>query len=61
MLTAEPNAGVRSVGHHRMPVLLTGEGQYARWLDPEIVERGPLEDGALTFYRARGAGGSGIQ
>jgi putative SOS response-associated peptidase YedK len=68
MLTREPNAEVRGVGHHRMPVLLMSEEQYARWLDPEIVERGPLEelmrpaaDGALAFYRARGEGGSGIQ
>jgi hypothetical protein len=38
MLTTERNAEVRSVGHHRMPVLLTSREQYARWLDPEIVE-----------------------
>jgi putative SOS response-associated peptidase YedK len=43
MLTTEPNAEVRSVGHHRMPVLLTSEAEYAAWLNPEIVERGPLE------------------
>jgi putative SOS response-associated peptidase YedK len=43
MLTTEPNAEVRSVGHHRMPVLRTSEAEYAAWLNPEIVERGPLE------------------
>jgi putative SOS response-associated peptidase YedK len=43
MLTTEPNAEVRGVGHHRMPVLLTSEAEYAAWLNPEIVERGPLE------------------
>jgi putative SOS response-associated peptidase YedK len=48
---------VQSVGHHRMPVLLTNEEEYRRWLDPEIVERGPLEelirpmpDGTLEHY-----------
>ncbi len=30
MLTTEPHAEVRGVGHHRMPVLLTGEEQYER-------------------------------
>jgi putative SOS response-associated peptidase YedK len=43
LLTIEPDAKVRSVGHHRMPVLLTSEAEYAAWLNPEIVERGPLE------------------
>ena len=32
-----------------MPVLLTREEEYARWLDPEIVERGPLEELFATF------------
>jgi hypothetical protein len=52
---------VRSVGHHRMPVLLTSEAEYAAWLNPEIVERGPLEalmrplaDGVLECYPAGG-------
>jgi putative SOS response-associated peptidase YedK len=60
MLTTEPNAEVRGAGHHRMPVLLTSEEQYARWLDPEIVERGPLEelmrplgDGVLACHADR--------
>jgi hypothetical protein len=42
-----------------MLVLLTGEKQFARWLSPEIVERGPLEelmrpmkDGALDQHFA---------
>jgi hypothetical protein len=26
-----------------MPVLLTSEAEYAAWLNPEVVERGPLE------------------
>ncbi len=43
LLTTEPNELVRSVGHHRMPVLLTSEDAYAAWLDPEVVERGSLE------------------
>ncbi len=44
LLTTEPNEEIRSVGHHRMPVILQSEAEYERWLDPEIVERGPLED-----------------
>jgi len=59
MLTTEPNAEVRSVGHHRMPVLLTSEAEYAAWLNPEFVERGPLEglmrplaDGVLQVAKA---------
>ena len=54
MLTTEPNEEVRGVGHHRMPVILRTEAEYARWLDPEITTRAPLEglmepleDGAL--------------
>ena len=60
LLTTEPNAEVRSVGHHRMPVLLTSKKDYQRWLDPEIVERAPLEelmrpkaDGELELYPAQ--------
>jgi len=34
---------VQAVGHNRMPVMLTKQEKYARWLYPEIVERGPLE------------------
>ncbi len=55
MLTTEPNEEVRGVGHHRMPVILRTEAEYARWLDPEITTQGPLEglmkpleDGALV-------------
>jgi putative SOS response-associated peptidase YedK len=43
LLTTDPNAAVESVGHTRMPVVLTSEEQYARWLNPEVTERGPLE------------------
>jgi putative SOS response-associated peptidase YedK len=44
LLTTEPNDAVRSVGHNRMPVVLVGEDQYARWLNPEITERPDLEE-----------------
>jgi putative SOS response-associated peptidase YedK len=44
LLTTEPNEAVQSVGHNRMPVVLVGEEQYARWLNPEIVDRAPLEE-----------------
>jgi transposase len=35
---------VAAVGHNRMPVLLVNEDQYSLWLNPDIVEREPLED-----------------
>lgn len=35
LLTTEPNELVRSVGHHRMPVLLSDETSYTAWLNPE--------------------------
>src|SRR5690606_8635478 len=44
LLTTEPNEEVRGVKHHRMPVILQSEAEYARWLDPEIKERGPLDE-----------------
>lgn len=44
LLTTEPNEEVRGVGHHRMPVILQSDEQYARWMNPEIVERGPLDE-----------------
>lgn len=44
LLTTSPNDLVASVGHNRMPVLLTNEEQYAQWLNPEITERQPLEN-----------------
>jgi putative SOS response-associated peptidase YedK len=44
MLTTEPNALVAGIGHHRMPVVLHSAVAYEAWLDPEIVEREPLED-----------------
>jgi putative SOS response-associated peptidase YedK len=43
LLTTEPNEAVLAVGHNRMPVILTHEEEYARWLDPETTERPPLE------------------
>ena len=44
MVTTAPNELLASVGHDRMPVLLTTDAEMARWMDPEIVERGPLEE-----------------
>jgi len=43
MLTTAANDLVAEIGHPRMPVMLTSDSEYALWLDPEIVERGPLE------------------
>ena len=57
LLTTAPNELVRSVGHHRMPVLLTSEGDYAAWLNPEVVERGPLE----AMMRPLGVAGWGCE
>jgi putative SOS response-associated peptidase YedK len=48
LLTTEPNELVRSVGHHRMPVLLTSKEEYSAWLNPEVVERETLEPLMLT-------------
>lgn len=42
LLTTEANDLVRSVGHPRMPVLLTCEEEYARWLNPDLVGREPF-------------------
>jgi len=59
LLTTEANELVQSVGHPRMPVMLTSEPEYALWLDAEITERGklepllrPLEAGRLEAYKA---------
>lgn len=41
--TITPNAEVASVGHHRMPVILSSDEQYDLWMDSEVVERRPLE------------------
>jgi putative SOS response-associated peptidase YedK len=64
MLTTEANALVRSIGFNRMPVLLTGEAQYARWLNPELTNWPALEslfapyDGdAMELYPTGGAAG----
>jgi putative SOS response-associated peptidase YedK len=43
MLTTEPNELVRSVGHHRMPVLLSSEAAWALWLSPESATRAAVE------------------
>jgi len=42
MLTTAANAEVEPV-NDRMPLVLTSEAQYARWLDPEIKTREPLK------------------
>ena len=54
LLTTQPNAEVRSVGHHRMPVLLTTPDSRRDWLidrPTEAVLR-PLGDGHLTVRPA---------
>lgn len=43
ILTTEPNGAVAGVGHHRMPVLLTTLDDCRLWMNPDHVERGPLE------------------
>ena len=43
MLTKAENAEVGPV-NDRMPLVLTGKAQYARWLDPEITSVGPVND-----------------
>jgi putative SOS response-associated peptidase YedK len=43
LLTTEPNELVRSVGHHRMPVLLSSEAEYRLWMNPEHTTRKALE------------------
>ena len=50
LLTTEPSAEVRAVGHHRMPVLLTTPAARRDWLvGGDAVDGliGPLPDGAL--------------
>jgi putative SOS response-associated peptidase YedK len=43
LLTTGPNDLLRSVGHSRMPVMLTNEEKCALWLNPDIAEREKLE------------------
>jgi putative SOS response-associated peptidase YedK len=43
LLTTEPNELVRSVGHHRMPVLLSSEAEYQLWMSPEQTGRKAVE------------------
>jgi putative SOS response-associated peptidase YedK len=43
MVTTEANEEVSSVGQTRMPVMLTGEPAYAKWLNPGISGRSALE------------------
>jgi putative SOS response-associated peptidase YedK len=59
MVTTEANEEVSSVGQTRMPVMLTGEPAYAKWLNPGIPGRSALEsllrpfsEYELEFYRA---------
>ncbi len=44
IVTTTPNAEIRSVGHHRMPVVLSEESDWALWLDPEVVDAEPLQE-----------------
>lgn len=50
LLTTEPCAEVRGVGHHRMPVLLTTPEERWRWLaaDGDAALLRPLADGRLV-------------
>lgn len=41
-LTTEPNEAIQSVGHHRMPVLLTTAEECRLWLSPDHTEPEPL-------------------
>jgi putative SOS response-associated peptidase YedK len=59
MVTTEANEEVSSVGQTRMPVMLTGEPAYAKWLNPGISGKSALEpllrpfsEYELEFYRA---------
>lgn len=49
ILTTEPNDVVAEVGHHRMPVLLGDETAINRWLNPDTVEREPLEELLIPY------------
>jgi putative SOS response-associated peptidase YedK len=59
LLTTEPNELVRSIGHTRMPVLLSSEAEYRLWLNPELTGRAAVEklfapsDAALMTCRAK--------
>ena len=62
LLTTEPNELVRAVGHPRMPVMLTSEAEYARWLNPELTGReafeplfAPFDPARWSHMRPRGA------
>jgi putative SOS response-associated peptidase YedK len=58
LLTTSPNAEVRSVGHDRMPVLLTTPAERRRWLvdgatrSEDLLLR-PLADGRLAVVSAK--------
>ena len=54
LLTTEPNAEVRGVGHHRMPVLLTTPDSRRDWLvsGADAIDRQPLADGVLAVEPA---------
>jgi putative SOS response-associated peptidase YedK len=59
LLTTEPNELVRSVGHHRMPVLLSNEDEYQLWLNLDngrsVVERlfAPTNPAIMASRRAK--------
>jgi putative SOS response-associated peptidase YedK len=52
LLTTEANELVRSIGFPRMPVVLSGEAQYARWLNLDLMGRPALES-LFTPYDPR--------
>lgn len=41
--TREPHELMRSVGHHRMPVLLSSEAEYRQWMNPELTGRAAVK------------------
>ncbi len=62
ILTTDPNAEVRSVGHPRMPIVLRNDDDYSLWMNSDIDSREPLaelmrpfEDGLLEIVPINGA------
>lgn len=58
LLTTEPNELVKSVGHHRMPVLLSAEDAWRAWLDldnlrPQVERFFTPTDPALMVCRPK--------
>jgi putative SOS response-associated peptidase YedK len=53
LLTTQANESVRAVGHPRMPVMLTSEADYARWLNPDLSGRAAFESLFAPFDPSR--------